>query len=142
MDTEPVRAGVIGLAAVPVVVALLIAPVVAVPLLTIGLAVWLARRRDRTPDGADDAPTSAGPVAPADPADLTDVDIAQLCRDWRRSHWLVRGAGDPAALERATRQREQLLDELFRRDPQGMQRWLDSGPNPSEGPDHYLSGRS
>ena len=96
------------------------------------LARWLLRRRAAAVPAADVVPLfgrdgegrDAGGAAAEWPAGLS---VAELGRAWVRSSAALAATGDPAARERLVARRQQALDELERRDPEGFARWLADG---------------
>lgn len=62
-----------------------------------------------------------------------------LCAIWRRTYWLLQEL-PPAGPERVgvVELRARLLDELDRRDPRGLDRWLQTEPRAGSSPDRYL----
>jgi hypothetical protein len=84
-----------------------------------------------------DASAAAEPVPP--PAlDLKSMTTTELVLTWRRSYsefMRVRSAQQLAAL---AARRQQLLDELERRDSTGVERWLRSGARAASDPSRYL----
>lgn len=69
--------------------------------------------------------------------ELTDTD---LCMAWRSSYVALDRAADLSAKLRAVEIRVVLLDELERRDAQGLEAWFRSGARAAGGPDRYLRG--
>ncbi|MEU6135073.1 hypothetical protein [Nocardioides sp. NPDC047086] len=69
--------------------------------------------------------------------ELTDTD---LCMAWRSSYVALDRATDLSAKLRAVEIRVVLLDELGRRDAQGLEAWFRSGARAAGGPDRYLRG--
>ena len=92
------------------------------------LARWLLRRRvgalpagDVVPLFGREAEGSAGAEWPA------GLSVAELGRAWVRSSAALAGTRDPGVRERLVARRQQALDELERRDPEGFARWLADG---------------
>ncbi|MFF0341831.1 hypothetical protein [Kribbella sp. NPDC004875] len=78
-------------------------------------------------------------TAPSRPAhELDALDDQALCWAWRRSFRLLEAA--PSAIERLSVvvQRQQYLDELHRRSPEGLAAWLASGARASGNPLPYV----
>ncbi|WP_433158419.1 hypothetical protein [Kribbella sp. CA-247076] len=75
--------------------------------------------------------------APASPARA--VSTRQLCREWHDSYLSLRQARTPAARLRIVLARQQCLDELERRDPDGLQAWLASAASAGGDPARYLT---
>ena len=82
---------------------------------------------------ADLARSGAG--APWSPAGLA---TSELCALWRKSSAGLRAAATPAARAAVVAARGALLDELERREPEAMARWLATGAREPEGPSDYL----
>jgi hypothetical protein len=66
---------------------------------------------------------------------------AALGREWIRTTAALRGRLTPAERQELVRRREETLDELERRDPDGFARWLAEGPAPGSDPAAYVRGR-
>jgi hypothetical protein len=91
-----------------------------------------------------DAATEPGPApAPAAPAveDLTTLDDAALVLAWRRSFVQLEAARSELDRLTVVARRQQLLDELERRCPEGVARWLASGARAQGNPQPYLGER-
>ena len=78
---------------------------------------------------------------PALVAILGALDDAELCLAWRRSFVLLNEAASPEEKLVVVTLRERYLEELQRRSPSGVSRWLDSGARASGNPLPYLEGR-
>lgn len=101
-----------------------------------GGTMWLRRvRRGRSTGGSTDgrAPrrgqASAAPPSPAGPPDRSPgpvslLPISVLGREWSRTTAALASSPEPAELPEIVRRRQELLDELERRDPAGFARWL------------------
>jgi hypothetical protein len=64
---------------------------------------------------------------------------AELRAAWQRSYWLLHDLPPaPVRCEMADL-RQRLLDELERRDPQGLRRWLQNDPRAGSDPGRYLT---
>jgi hypothetical protein len=63
---------------------------------------------------------------------------ADLCRVWADTGAEICCATRPDLVARLLRVREAVLAELERRDPSGVQRWLDSGPAATSNPRSYV----
>ena len=87
--------------------------------------------------GPGPAPTPAAPAV----EDLSTLDDTALVLAWRRSFVQLEAAR--SELERLTvvARRQQLLDELERRCPEGVARWLPSGARAQGNPQPYLAER-
>ena len=100
-----------GLAVVAGPATFIVAPAVVAPLL-------LTRRKRGT--RFTQAPAST-------PATLANLSNAQLAREWHSSYTALAAARDPRSLERICALRRCQLDEIERRTPGGLQRWVESG---------------
>jgi hypothetical protein len=105
------------------------------------------RRKQGNPPAAPQAgprvPTtqrSATPAAvPAVPVqELRSLDDQTLCLAWRRSFVLLEDAHSAVARLSVVEQRQQYLDELHRRSPEGIAAWLASGARASGNPFPYV----
>ncbi|SFK60300.1 hypothetical protein [Geodermatophilus ruber] len=86
------------------------------------------------------------------PGNSTGNDLTQLARSvprlptgalissWQESSAALGAATDPARQERVVHLRGVLLDELSRRDPAGVERWLESGDDAPQ--EHLGTGRN
>ncbi len=64
-----------------------------------------------------------------------------LCAEWERSYRVLRDAPDQAAHHHVTELRRRYLDELDRRDPDGVARWLGADSRPAcTSPRRHLTG--
>ncbi len=129
---------------------------------TIALVVWVGR----TP--ADDAaavappaptatptPTASGNLVAApealahpvlrsadEPPPVTVLGTDALGQEWLQSTAALAGPLDPRVRVALVRRRQETLDELERRDPDGFLRWLTAGPTPVLDPAAYVRGRT
>jgi hypothetical protein len=103
---------------------------------------WL-RRRYGQPPGRETWAAGCAEVVPAaePPLPLTfeALSTPELCLAWRRSYLALLDVTSYPARWQIVRQRECLLDELERRDPDGFTCWLDSGASAGSDPGRYLS---
>jgi hypothetical protein len=129
----------------------------AAAILAIGL--WIARTPKDGAVTAAQAPTARGnvaaPVTPlrpaahrrhptAAPADLPPVgalSTEELGREWLAGTTALAGRLDPAVRSAIVRRRQEALDELERRDPDGFLRWLTTGPVLDRDPAAFVRGR-
>jgi hypothetical protein len=74
------------------------------------------------------------------PQSLDMLDDAALCLAWRRSFLLLKSSTSVIELLSIVKRRQEYLDELQRRSPQGLAEWLDAGARASSNPLPYLSG--
>ncbi|MPQ98427.1 hypothetical protein GB931_10960 [Modestobacter sp. I12A-02628] len=99
-----------------------------------GLRVWhraLVRAAVRPGGGRVRRPRH--PQLPPGPPDLT-----QLCRAWRTTHEALGRCTDPARRALLVQARQDCLDEMARLEPAGLQRWLDTVPDPADDPAPFL----
>jgi hypothetical protein len=105
-----------------------------VPLLLLLLALgftsppvvrWLAI------DAPPDQPPSTGGVG-------VTISTADLCRQWHDSYDALQHAPTPAARLRIVTTRQDCLDELERRDPEGLNAWLSSNASAAGDPSRFL----
>jgi hypothetical protein len=91
---------------------------------------------------AQDAPrletAPASPFNPPVPADLTGLDDAALVLAWRHSFVQLEAARSEQQRLQVVARRQQLLDELERRCPDGVARWLASGARAQSNPQRFL----
>jgi len=90
------------------------------------------------------APASAEPAPiPPPPRPRTplchSLSDAELCWRWRTSFTALQHTVSPGERLRLITTRSELLDELARRDPEGFQRWLDSGARAASDPARFLT---
>ncbi len=77
------------------------------------------------------------PVLGPNPASLT---TAQLCLAWQRTYFALLDLPADATRTEVVRLREQLLDEIERRDPAGFTRWIGTGARPGSNPGPFVRG--
>lgn len=144
---RPARIGLIAAGAVTAAVLTLTGMVAVLgaataPVLLLGVAAaapwaWtrLAPRLLPRPD-----PRSVGrcPVEPSPAAGrwplvtvLETLSTPALCRQWQRSYLVLTAATDPATREQVVALRRRYLDELDRRDPAAVTRWLAADLRPA-----------
>ncbi|NDL56804.1 hypothetical protein [Phytoactinopolyspora mesophila] len=100
-----------------------------------GLIGWLVvrllrqqPRRLSTPQVNELAGQPAEVIEPI----LHTMSNEDLCRLWENSSRAVRSAYLPASISSHVRLRQALLDEMERRDPEAMDRWLADRPDQSD----------
>ena len=78
--------------------------------------------------------------SPSRPGDLDEsaATTAQLCQQWHDTFEDLHHASTPAAQLRIVTVRQRCLDELERRDPDGLNAWLASTASPAGDPTRYL----
>ena len=86
--------------------------------------VWLARSSPRTPASAVAA--ARQPAVPLPP--VSSLSTEALGQEWVRTTTALSGPLDARTREAIVVRREQTLDELERRDPEGFARWLSGLP--------------
>lgn len=122
-----------------------IAAVLAGTAVMAGAAVWLVRaaRAERTAAArAQAAPRSPGRPAPIRPEELLtpvpQLSTRALGQEWLRTSALLESRIDPAVRASLVRRRQETLDELELRDPDGFTRWLLAGPVSGSDPADYV----
>ena len=108
------------------------------------------RRRSRpTPRPAAGPATARRPRAGSAPPAAAVVPVLHpvrclsteaLGREWLLSTSVLGSLVDVGTRQSIVRRRQELLDELERRDPAGFARWLAAGPRPGSDPATYLHG--
>jgi hypothetical protein len=127
----------------------------------LAIGVWVARtpKENRTAAPAP-GPTAhnniASPVPPLRPAELrraparpapadlppvTALSTEALGREWLDSTTALAGQLEPAVRSAIVRRRQDSLDELERRDPEGFLRWLTTGTVLERDPAPFVRGR-
>lgn len=105
-----------------------------------GVLVLLVRwavRRVRADRRA--VPAVVLPLA-ADGGWVQGLSVPELGREWVRSSAALAETREPVARQRLVRRRQEALDELERRDPEGFARWLSAGATVDSDPAEYVSG--
>ncbi|MEU8632830.1 hypothetical protein AB0C38_11730 [Amycolatopsis sp. NPDC048633] len=102
--------------------------------------LWAGHHHRPAPPAVS-APRGAHAPAPA-PVPVADMATEDLCVAWRRSYFLLLLAADGPAHRLVVQRRQDVLDEIERRDRSGFLRWLDSGAKPGSDPSPYLSTRN
>ena len=92
-------------------------------------------------------PAPVRPVRPQGDAELASLlppvaalTTSELGQEWLRTSGVLAGRLDAAARASLVARREEALDELERRDPDGFARWLAAGPTLSSDPAGYVHG--
>ena len=70
--------------------------------------------------------------------DLPSLDLDRLCAMWHRSYFQLLDAARTPGSSVVVEYRQRILDEIYRRDPRGVSRWLASGPRASASPLAFL----
>lgn len=74
------------------------------------------------------------------PMPQATVSTDQLCCDWLASYAALNSAPTNEARLRVVMARQRCLDELERRDPVGLQAWLESSASAGSNPHRFLTG--
>lgn len=69
---------------------------------------------------------------------VSELSTPDLVMGWRASFASLNKAHTTASMSRVVARRQQYLDELERRDPDGLHRWLNSGARAASDPTEYL----
>lgn len=85
------------------------------------------------------APAAVVPLV-ADDGWVRELSVPGLGREWVRTSEALPRTGDPVARQLLVRRRQEALDELERRDPEGFARWLAAGATVDSDPAEYVSG--
>jgi hypothetical protein len=72
-------------------------------------------------------------------ADVRSMGTRELVRDWRRSYVALEQASDSATKMALVQARQAFLDELERRNPDGLHEWLESGARAAGDPTKFMS---
>ncbi|SDC45154.1 hypothetical protein SAMN05660690_1491 [Geodermatophilus telluris] len=125
-------------------------------LVVAGFGVWLLRAgrpgaRRPGPVAVPPPVTPAGPQRPGTAGStgqsgarvlslppVATLSTVALGREWLGTTAALAGRLDPAARQAVVRRRQETLDELERRDPEGFARWLAEGPLPGSDPADWL----
>jgi MFS family permease len=83
--------------------------------------------------------TLASSSSVGDPGPI-DRETGELCREWQHSYEALRQATTPTAQLRVVMARQRCLDELERRDPEGIHAWLSSTASAAGDPTRFLGG--
>lgn len=114
-----------------------------------GAAVWLVRAARAERAAASRAAVDGPPqslavarVAPLRPTELLSpvpqLSTRALGQEWLRTSAVLAGRLDPAVRAALVLRRQEALDELELRDPEGFARWLVAGPVPGSDPADYV----
>lgn len=93
------------------------------------------RRRSRRAPGPMSGPAVVPLLRP-----VGSLSTEALGREWLLSTSVLGSLVDTGTRQSIVRRRQQLLDELERRDPAGFARWLAAGPRPGSDPATFLHG--
>jgi hypothetical protein len=103
--------------------------------LAAGLAVWMVRSRRAARFGKPGQAPRA-PVVTSSP--VSSLTTGELGREWVRTTAALAGPLATAAREAIVARRQEVLDELERRDPVGFARWMAAVPLPGSDPAVHL----
>ena len=108
------------------------------------LTTWQPRRaRARGSDsalGAGPAPAPAATPAPAWQPPVSLLPTSDLGGEWLRTTWALARQVAPCERQAIVRRRQETLDELERRDPDGFARWMAAGPAAGSDPAAFVRG--
>jgi hypothetical protein len=106
------------------------------------LTTWLPRRaRARISHAAPGAgPVPAPAPAPAWQPPVSLLATSDLGGEWLRTTWALARQLRPGERQDIIRRRQETLDELERRDPDGFARWLAAGPAAGSDPAAFVRG--
>jgi hypothetical protein len=137
-----VRAAAVGSGAVAGVALASVAPLALVVLALLaaatspsGVRLVRARLDQRQHRGSEARPDKARIWASAATSTARALNDHDLCRAWCTSFEVLQSTSDVDARARIVSLRQAYLDELERRDPQGLRAWLDSGARATGNPD-------
>jgi hypothetical protein len=122
----------------------------------VAIAIWIVRSPREGRSAGASAPTPYGnvaaPVTPVRPGaavpqpaaslrPVTELSTEELGREWLEGTTALAGTLEPATRTALVRRRQDALDELERRDPDGFLRWLTTGPVLDRDPAPFVRGR-
>lgn len=116
---------------------------------TVSSPYVLARVVPRVVPQAGDRPTTVLPLADdlllpvgreVDRAIVPTLSMTELCHAWRVSYASLAEATSPTHCAAVVASRQACLDEIERRDPDGLHAWLMSGARASGSPQRFLGG--
>ena len=85
-------------------------------------------------------PSGTGSRSGGASSSVAGLTTAALGREWLRSTRALAGRLAPVERQALVGRRQETLDELERRDPDGFARWLAAGPAPGSDPAAYVRG--
>jgi hypothetical protein len=119
----------------------------------VGGAVWLprvirarsARREGAGAAARGEGATSGAPTPMAALLDRASTPVSLMAtlalgREWSRTSALMKARLEPAARQMLVLRRQDVLDELERRDPSGFARWLVAAPDGNNDPAAFVQG--
>lgn len=103
---------------------------------------WLSAWRMRTRPDPQEARIPTEECVPQGPSStpVAEMSTPELVLAWRASFNSLLRAQTTASMGHIVARRQQYLDELERRDPMGLRRWLESGARAASDPTKYLHG--
>jgi hypothetical protein len=104
------------------------------------LMIWRPRRAGGRSPAAARGGGSAVPRAPAWQPPVSLLPTSDLGTEWLRTTWALAGQVAPGERQDIIRRRQETLDELERRDPDGFARWLAAGPVAGSDPAAFVRG--
>lgn len=104
---------------------------------------WVARRFGHATGQSEDLSSgvqTSGAMASERfvPQAPQSMDDASLCMAWRRSFVALQRASSPGGTWRIVQCRQEYLDEIERRNPEGFSAWLVSGARAAGDPSRYV----
>jgi hypothetical protein len=102
-------------------------------LVAAGVLLLRARSRARTQRPGSQRPGWDRPAVP-----VAQLPTSALASEWRWTTGELAGRLDPRTCQAIVRRRQEMLDELERRDPIGFARWLAVGAPPASDPDECV----
>jgi hypothetical protein len=122
-----------------------VAALVSVAVAAAVLVVWLPRLRRRWPARAAAVEgVAVGPAPVVDPftalPPVAVLSTSALGREWLRTTTALADGLQPAARAALVQRRQEALDELERRDPDGFARWLSAGADRGSDPAQFVRG--
>ena len=125
-----------------------VAALVVLAALAVVAVRWARIQRRRTPATAERGEVRRMPAGPSPALPVGDrrmrpvaaLSTRALGDEWVRTTAALAGSLSPAARAALVRRREETLDELELRDPEGFAKWLAAGPNSGSDPADYVRG--
>ncbi|WP_328996194.1 hypothetical protein OG394_16225 [Kribbella sp. NBC_01245] len=96
---------------------------------------WCGRLR-----GTSSAKAKVQADRPSKDTRTSTTSTSELCRQWQATYDALRRAESPEARLRIVQARQRCLDELERRDPDGLHAWLESNASAAGDPSRFLAG--
>jgi hypothetical protein len=105
-----------------------------------GGALLAARGRRRAGASPSSSPVTPSPARTPWLVPVSALSTSALGQEWLRTTAALAGRLEPGVRQSIVRRREETLDELERRDPEGFVRWLAAGPVPGSDPAGFVHG--